>query len=503
MKNIFNFIKENSLLHTQKCFIKSNEDEWTYGQVYRKACAVSWVLLESGVKKGDRVILFCGNSIQYVEGFFGILGMNAIAVPINPVKLTENIRYIIEKCAPTLVLYCNVTAGRAKKIFEDVELRAINIDEMHNTEEITVAACTEETQDYCDSDPNNDAVLLFTSGTTSQPKGVTLSHGNLLANTFAINTYLNLRSEDSILMTLPFSYSYGNSILLTHAMAGATIIIENSSSYPSRVLEAIKKHKVTGFSTVGSYIHLMINYIKNIPEPVNFFESLKYITFAGESTDYDDICYLTENYPGLKVYVMYGQTEASARLSYLSPDLLHVKKGSVGKGLINVELKVVNEEGQKVKPGEVGEILARGPSIMKGYWADSDATNKVIRDGWLHTGDIATVDQDGYIYIRGRMNDMIKFMGHRISPLEIENVINSCPFIKESAVIESRQNGISCIKAVLILEEGKCLTDAVKQSINMALPTYMRPQIYEVAKALPRTDNGKIKRGELRDKCAE
>lgn len=140
---------------------------------------------------------------------------------------------------------------------------------------------------------------------------------------------------------------------------------------------------------------------------------------------------------------------------------------------------------------------------MKGYWDDPIATEQVLKDGWLHTGDSATIDEDGYIYIRGRMTDMIKFMGHRISPLEVENVINSSPFVKESAVVEGRKNGIPCIKAVLILEEGKCLTDAVKQSINLALPNYMRPQIYEIAKSLPRTDNGKIKRSELRNICAQ
>lgn len=503
MKNIFKFIKDNSLLHSQKCFIKSNEGEWTYSQVYRKACEISGYLAEAGVRKGDRVILFCGNSVQYVEGFFGILAVNAIAVPVNPVKLADNIRYIAEKCAPVLVLYCDATADRADKVFGNSGVKILNIDRISNTKDNLYAACTEESQNYYDGDSDDVAMLLFTSGTTNQPKGVTLSHGNLLANTFAINDYLGLESDDSILMTLPFSYSYGNSILLTHAMAGATIIIENSTAYPSLILKAIKKQKVTGFSTVGSYIHLMINYAKGLPTPVNFFESLKYITFAGESTNYDDISYLTEKYPELKVYVMYGQTEASARLSYMSPDLLHIKKGSIGKGLINVKLKVVNKAGDEVEPGEIGEILARGPSIMRGYWEDSAATEQVIRDGWLHTGDNATVDEDGYIYIRGRMTDMIKFMGHRISPLEVENVINSSPFVKESAVVESVQNGIPCIKAVLILQEGKSLTDAVKQSINMALPSYMRPQIYESVNVLPRTDNGKIKRSELRNKCAE
>lgn len=496
MGNLFELIRESSFKYPYKRFIKCTEGLYTYEQVYKRALALSQYFLRAGIDKGDRVILFLNNSVHYIEAFFGIVKINAIAVPVNPAKLSDSIRTIIEKCKPKLILTSNLTSERLDKIIGNQDIRQVNMDEL---QELPFDGNEDSAGD---GDEDNPALILFTSGTTHQPKGVTLTHRNLLANTQAINDYLKLTSEDSVLMTLPFSYSYGNSILLTHTSVGATLILENSTTYPSIVLEGISKHQVSGFSTVGSYIHLMLKYIASSKSSANHFKSLRYITFAGESTNYNDIVYLTENYPDIEVFIMYGQTEASARLSYLEPELLHVKKGSVGKGLMNVELKVVSETGALVKPGEIGEILARGPSIMTGYWEDQAATCETVRDGWLHTGDQATVDEEGYIYIRGRKTDMIKFMGHRISPLEIESVINSCSSVKESAVVESSQNGIPAIKAFLILEN-PCPVESIRHEICSKLPMYMRPQMLEVVKELPRTDNGKIKRSELRKLCVE
>ena len=247
----------------------------------------------------------------------------------------------------------------------------------------------------------------------------------------------------------------------------------------------------------------MLKCIRNSDTNEIYFAYLRYITFAGEATDNNDIRFIREKYPDIEVYVMYGQTEASARLSFLSPKSLHSKLGSIGKGLCNVELKVVDEAGRNIKPGELGEIIARGPNIMKGYWEDPAATEEVLKEGWLYTGDTASVDEDGYIYIRGRKTDMIKHMGHRISPVEIENVINSCSFIKESAVIESTFDGVPVIKAFIVLEQ-EYPTEEIKRFVFSKLPIYMRPHFFEVVDQLPKTESGKIMRSTLRRaQCAE
>lgn len=496
MKGLYGLIHESTRRNPGKTFVQCMDRIWTYSEVDCIARNISEYLLECGVEKGDRIVIFCDNSIQYIAAFFGTLRINAVAVPVNPAKMTDSILYIVEKCSPRLLLACDSTIAKLDKIGSRLCVNMINIDRCNLWNNPGHAGNPDGRQDFT-VDESDAAEILFTSGTAAHPKGVTLTHGNLLANTEAIVDYLKLTNDDSVLMTLPFSYSYGNSILLTHTLAGASIIIENSATFPYKILEGIKKYRVSGFSTVGSYINLMLKYIKNLDMDEKFFDNIRYITFAGEATNNDDIRFINRNYPDIEVYVMYGQTEASARLSYLSPELLRSKLGSIGKGLCNVELKVVNEAGSDIKPGELGEIIAYGPNIMKGYWDDPAATDEVLREGWLYTGDNATVDEDGYIYIKGRKTDMIKHMGHRISPVEIEDVINSCSYIKESAAIESILDGAPVIKAFIVLEK-ECLIEEIKKIVYSKLPAYMRPHVFEITDQLPRTDSGKIRRSALR-----
>jgi len=496
MKGIYGFFRESANRYPDNTFVQIGDKMWSYNAVDRISGYVSELLLEQGVQKGDRIVIFCDNSIQYICAFIGILRSNAVVVPVNPSKMADSILYIIEKSTPKVILTCNSTAPKLDQIPRLFHLSIINVDHINIWSDHWQEGKI-DCEKGCTANDDDVAEILFTSGTTAKPKGVTLTHGNLIANTEAIVDYLKLTCSDSILMTLPFTYSYGNSILLTHIFAGASIIIENDSAFPYIIMKGIKKNRVSGFSTVGSYINLMLKYIKKLDADEKFLDSLRYITLAGEAANNDDVRYINRNYPDIEVFVMYGQTEAGARLSFLKPELLQSKLGSIGKGLCNVELKVINEEGAEIMPGELGEIIAHGPNIMKGYWNDPAATEEVMKGGWLYTGDTATVDEDGYIFIKGRRTDMIKHMGHRISPLEIENVINNCSYIKESAVVESILDGVTVIKAYIILDE-KCPLEKIQRFVYSRLPVYMRPQIFEVIDHLPRTDTGKIKRSELR-----
>jgi acyl-coenzyme A synthetase/AMP-(fatty) acid ligase len=344
------------------------------------------------------------------------------------------------------------------------------------------------------------ALILYTSGTTRMPKGVTLTHKNLTANTESIVQYLGLKEEDSLLAVINFSYSYGNSLLLTHTKMGSKIIIENRVSYPFIILEQLYTSKASGFSTVGSYINILLKQegLKDF-----YFKYLRYITFAGESTSFEDIKKLNAIAPHIKIFVMYGQTEASARLSYLEPDLIFQKVGSIGKGIPGVTLRVVTEDGMEAPPGEIGEIIASGDNIMKGYWNNEEETNSVIKDGWLYTGDLAVTDEDGYIYVKGRKDDVIKYFGHRISPVEIEAAINSCENVLESAVIGIENSNGKQIKAVVVPKNSLACIEDINAHVRKLLPAFKRPHIIEFVNELPRTSNGKIKRSELRKACGD
>lgn len=492
MQNIFSFLQDSTRLYPDKVYVIDKENEYTYAEIYNKSINLARLIFEAGLEGGDRILIYLDNSAEYIAAFFGVLRANCIVVPVNKNISIDSINYIIAETTPKLVITNAVFRRRLQegKIgFEESDI--IDIAWLWE-QKITNNSDLKSEIIEGDAMP---ALILYTSGTSRMPKGVILTHRNLAANTESIIQYLGLTEKDSILAVINFSYSYGNSIMLTHTKAGGKMIIENRVSYPIKIIEQIHESNATGFSTVGSYINILLK-----QETLKAFhlKNLKYITFAGESTSFEDIAKLKNIAPHLKIFVMYGQTEASARLSYLEPDLILIKAGSIGKGIPGVTLKVITEDGKDTQVNEIGEIIAYGENIMKGYWNNEAETKAVIKDGWLYTGDLAVKDGDGYIYVKGRKDDIIKYLGHRISPVEIEAAINCCEHVVESAVIGIENNGRVQIKAYIVLKNGSTSLQDINDHIRKLLPAFKRPQIIELINELPRTANGKIKRSELR-----
>lgn len=491
MSNIFSFLQNSASLYPDKLYIIDKEKNYTYSEINNKTNVMAGIMYNAGVKNGDRVLIYLDNSAEYIAAYFGTLLLNAIIVPINKNISLESIQYIIEDTSPSFIITSSVFMLRLQGKVDFKKSNMIDIYEVWETEAI-------HNPDFpwiLAEDDDRPALLLYTSGTTRMPKGVTLTHKNLSANTGSIVQYLGLTEEDSLLAIVNFSYSYGNSLLLTHTKVGCTIIIENRVSYPFIVLEQLYTSKASGFSTVGSYINILL---KQEGLRDFHFKYLRYITFAGESTNFEDIKKLKDIAPHLVIFVMYGQTEASARLSYLEPDLIFKKVGSIGKGIPGVTLKVVTEDGMEAQVGEIGEIIASGDNIMKEYWNNKEETKSVIKDGWLYTGDLAVIDEDGYIYVKGRKDDIIKYFGHRISPVEIEAAINSCENVLESAVVGIENSNGKQIKAVVVPKNGLASIEDINAHIRKLLPAFKRPHIIELVNELPRTSNGKIKRSKLR-----
>ena len=490
MENIVQLLYRSAANYPENLCVVSPTGKVTYREMLHQVQSLMFTLYQEGVRRGDRVVIYFKNSSEYIAAFFAVAALNAVAVPVNAANNLHHIKHIIDTTEPVLILADKALANGFAR--EDMQKVRVLQNLVQWGQEIEFAG---DCMPYNTGSNAKTAMIIFTSGTSALPKGVMLSHGNLLANTQSILDYLHLTHRDSVLVTISFSYSYGNSLLLTHVASGGTLVLENHAAFPVKVIESLKNFKPTGFSTVGSYLNLLM---KAAPIDKLGFSGLKYITFAGEATNYNLLQQLQKTCPELKIFVMYGQTEASARLSYLPCELLAQKSGSVGKGISNVELKVVNERGGQVAPGETGEILARGPNIMQGYWRDEEGTRAVLQNGWLHTGDIATVDRDGYIFIQGRNNDIIKYLGHRISPMEIEGCIDKIPGVFESAVVESIQNGETCIKA-FVVTDGKTTIEAIHEHIKNVLPPFKRPAVIQVISEIPRTTNGKIKRAALRE----
>jgi acyl-CoA synthetase (AMP-forming)/AMP-acid ligase II len=340
------------------------------------------------------------------------------------------------------------------------------------------------------------AAIFFTSGTTGDPKGVMLSHGNLASNATAIARYLGLKATDCGLCVLPVHFSYGNSVLNSHLVSGSRLVMEESMTYPHLLLQRMQDEQVTGFSGVPATFALLRARctLQNYD-----LSRLLYVTQAGGAMSRAHSDWIRQTLPQARLYIMYGQTEATARITYLPAERLDDKAGSVGNPLPGTEIRIVDDSGAPLAPLQSGEICVRGPGVMLGYWNNPDTSRRTVRDGWLHTGDLGHLDEDGFLFITGRAVEMIKTGAYRVSPREVEEAIESLESVAEVGVVPIPDELLGqSIKAVIVLKRGERLDAlAVKSHCRARLAAYKIPKVVEFASGLPRTASGKLQRFRL------
>jgi acyl-CoA synthetase (AMP-forming)/AMP-acid ligase II len=326
-----------------------------------------------------------------------------------------------------------------------------------------------------------------------------LTHRNLVVAAASIAQYLENTPDDRLLCVLPLSFGYGLTQLFTSVLVGATVVLEKSFAFPFVVLQKMAKERVTGFALVPTIAAILVN-MEKLPE--EGLASLRYITNAAAALPPAHIERLLKVFPNAKLFSMYGQTECT-RVCYLPPDQLAIRPGSVGRAIPNTEAYIVDEQGQRVGPNVVGELVVRGGHVMMGYWENPTATAEKLRSGphpWervLHTGDLFRTDDEGYLWFISRKDDIIKTRGEKVSPKEVENVIYQLPGVKEAAVVGIPDAILGqAVKAVIVPVTEGCLTD--KQVIGYCkehLEDFMVPKAVEFRTELPKTDSGKIRRG--------
>jgi acyl-CoA synthetase (AMP-forming)/AMP-acid ligase II len=320
-----------------------------------------------------------------------------------------------------------------------------------------------------------------------------LSHANLLVNMRSILGILPVVENDQCLVVLPFYYSFGNSILTTHLASGASLVLQNNIAFPRRVLERIGRDKISALYGVPLSFSLLFG--KGVAADMDL-SSLRYLAQAGGPMRPAQIEQLRRVLPGTDIFIMYGQTEATARLTCLPPDTLDTKPGSAGKAIPDVEIQIRSADGLTVECGESGEIWARGPNVMMGYWNDPSESAQVLRDDWLWTRDRGHLDEDGYLYIEGRSSDMIKIGANRVSPDEIEEVILGLDGIEDVGVVGIHDVVLGqSVLAVVVPKLGFDITELkVKAYCLKQLATYKIPKKIVLADNLPRTSTGKLQR---------
>ena len=405
--NFVRYLLERSQ-NPEKLFVLGDHGTLSYAEFMKKVEDVTSILFHR-YKSRKKILLMADNTPFFIICYLSIIysGNTAVLVEtrINKTDLTQIINASSLSGALVQNKYCHY--------FEDSGLDIMNEAILKESGEKEFFLHPPDVQG------DDIAVIIFTSGSTGTKKGVMLTHKNLIANTGSIIEYLGLDETDRMCVVLPFFYCYGASLLHTHLRAGGSIVL-NQNPFLSSIIKDIDTYHCTGFAGVPSTYQILINKTRFLQQK---FPSLRYFTQAGGQLPNRYIKILTDHFPEKKIYIMYGATEATARLSYLPPELVTTKMGSIGKGIPGVTLAVLNQNMQAVKPSEIGEIVAMGDNIMKGYYNDPEGTEAVLKNGWLYTGDLATVDDEGFIYVVGRSKNIIKSGGYRISPNEIENEI--------------------------------------------------------------------------------
>ena len=481
----------------------------TYGDVDRAANRLANALIRHGVRRGDRVALLLHNSVEAVVSLFAVLKAGAVFVFIDRSTNTERTAFILNNCRAT-GLVCDAhrramvktIAGRVPSLRFAV-LAGRSPVEPDAWPHPVCSFDAVQAEFPCDLPPQIDvdldlACLIYTSGTTGNPKGVMCDHSSMVFAATSVTTYLEHVEDDVILSVLPISFSYGLYQILMTFQVGGRLVLEPSFAYPAGVLALMQAERVTGFAGIpGIYAMLLQMNVHQCDLP-----NLRYLTNAAAALPVAQVLELRRKLPATKLYLMYGLTETKRAL-YLPPDQVDRRPGSVGIAIPGTEVWIENDEG-RLGPGAVGELVVRGRHVMRGYWEAPEATAARFRSGPIagervcHTGDLFSMDEDGYFSFVARKDDLIKVQGRKIAPAEIERVLCSLPGVVEAAVIGVRDDDLGeAVKAFLVLD-GRPLTERqVLEHCRMHLDDYMVPKMFEFRNELPKTGSGKIRRAAL------
>lgn len=475
----------------QRLAIIDGGRHYTYGDVRVAVATIARTLVAHGVQPQQRVGIFGPNSMFWAASYLAILKLGAVAVPFSPsVRPTQ----IVEMQG---LVRCQVIC--ALGVHSTPPIRAAFSDCVFVTDAVLAdsAQAEQSAPPTAEVAPDDLAALMFTSGTTSRARAVCVTHRNLQANTDSIIASLGIVSDDRMMVVLPFHYCFGTSLLHTHLRMGASLVLASNAVLPEVVLNDIEAHSCTSFAGVPSIYQMLL---RGSTFPRRSLPTLRNFQQAGGKLQPVLIEELIALRSTGRIFIMYGQTEATARLSCLSPDLLQTKKGSIGHGLPGVELRVLNEAGEQVHPGEVGQIVARGDNITAGYLDEPEATALSFVAGALHTGDMATVDADGFIYIVDRQKDFIKSLGHRVSSYEIEACVMKLPEVLAAAAIGVPDQMLGeAIRVFVTLQPGAELdASAIITHCKHMLPRYMVPREVLFIEQMPMNHQGKILKTALR-----
>jgi len=488
---------------------------FTFSELSEKVNRLANALVDLGIEKGERVAILQVNCNQYVEVYYAVAKIGAIFVPLNFRAKSEELVYMLNNSEASTLFVGERYVELVNSIRPDLPLvkHYISIEGkqegMLDYEELLASASDEEL--FTDIADEDITMLMYTAGTTGLPKGVPLSH-----NSFSLYVLGNVNPadpeiEETNLLTMPLYHVAGAQAMLAATYGGRSLAIMRQFEV-DEWLETVEREKANRAMLVPTMLKRVIDH----PDLDKYdLSSLKVITYGAAPMPFEVIRKAIELFPGVNFINAFGQTETASTITTLGPDD-HIIEGteeekekklrrltsSIGRPMSDVEMKIIDDTGNDLPLGEVGEIVARGPRVMSGYWKDAEKTAKAITaDGWLHTGDMGYMDEEGYFYLAARADDLIIRGGENISPEEVENALYSHPAVEEAAVIgvpdpEWGQEP----RAIVVLKEGKTATaEELIDFCRERLASFKRPRSVVFTDELPRTSTGKVLKRVLRE----
>jgi long-chain acyl-CoA synthetase len=490
--NLAKNLTETLRAHAGRVAVRVDNAAMTYRALDEASARVAGVLRERGLDPGDRVGIMMPNVAEVPVVYYGILRAGGVVVPMNPLLKAREVAYYLGDSGARLVFAWHAFADEARAGAEQAEAELIVVDEAGFPDLLASASPVEEVTGRHGEDT---AVILYTSGTTGQPKGAELTHGNLISNTEVARTdIVRACPEDVIFGGLPLFHVFGQTVALNVAVASGACLTLLPRFDPAHALRIIAGHRVTVFEGVPTmYVALL-----HQPDRADYDVSTLRMCISGGAALPVEVLRGFEDAMGCTVLEGYGLSETSPVASFNHPGRER-KPGSIGTPIRDVQMRVVDNSDREVPQGEVGEIVIRGPNVMKGYWARPEATAEAIRDGWFHSGDLARVDEDGYFYIVDRKKDLIIRGGYNIYPREIEEVLYEHPAVAEAAVIGLPHPVMGEeVGAAVTLKPGAIISAGeLREYVKGQVAAYKYPRHVWIADALPKGPTGKIQKRDI------
>jgi len=491
---------------------------YSYAELGKQASSLAGTLLEQGLRRGDRVGIYLEKCWESVVAILAVAQSGGVFVNINPLLKEGQVHHIMANCGVRMLIADSAKLqGTSLPAVEATLCRGADCPPLSWSRKVMALS---EALEHATRHPtatsameNDLATIIYTSGSTGRPKGIMWTHHNLVAGAQIVSTYLENSCEDRVLSVLPFNFDYGLSQLTTMVRVGGTLVLPRSL-LPGDILHSLRQDAVTGLAGVPPVWTLLLQNRRSLArQPLTH---LRYITNSGGMIPGTYLEQLRQLLPQTKIYLMYGLTEAF-RSTYLPPEEVHRGPACIGRAIPNTDIWVVDEEGRECAPGEVGELVHRGPTVAMGYWGDEEKTQAVYRpnpfappetreaDKVVYSGDLVKRDEEGFLYFVGRRDELIKTEGYRVSPQEVEELLYSIPAIHEAAVFGEKDPLLGQrIVAVVSLKNGShCVPEEIRELCSQKAPHYLVPRVIHLLREVPKTATGKIDRSRLRHEYAK